>query len=97
MYRPNDEHAVLDGQRSRWAIEREEFEVHYQPVIELSTGRVDGFEALGTRRHRREGWYAAEFVVLAEETGLIRPISAGHRRGPPAKERRERYPDRAPS
>jgi len=40
----------------RWAIEREEFEVHYQPVIELSTGRVDGFEALARWRHRRVGW-----------------------------------------
>jgi len=40
----------------RWAMEREEFEVHYQPVIELKLDESDGFEALA-RRRRREGWY----------------------------------------
>src|ERR687894_139846 len=83
----------------RRAVEREEFEVHYQPVIELETGSVAGFEALARWSHPERGLIdAEEFIELAEETGLIRPIGqrvleAACRQ---AKEWRERYPDGAP-
>jgi len=82
----------------RRALEREEFEVHYQPVIELSTGGIAGFEALARWRHPERGVVpAAEFIVLAEETGLIRPIGQQilEEACQQAKEWRERYPDRA--
>jgi diguanylate cyclase (GGDEF)-like protein/PAS domain S-box-containing protein len=59
----------------RRAIEREEFAVHYQPIVELRTGRIKGLEALARWRHPERGLLdAEEFLWFAEETGLIRPI-----------------------
>src|SRR5919107_3385973 len=61
----------------RRAIEREEFEAHYQPVVELHTGEISGVEALARWRHPERGLVdAEEFIEIAEETGLIRRI--GH-------------------
>jgi len=61
----------------RWAIERREFELHYQPIISLGSGRVTGFEALIRWRHPERGMVSpAEFVPIAEETGWIVPIGA---------------------
>ena len=55
----------------RRAIEREELRVHYQPVVELSSGRVAGFEAL-LRWQRGDTLISAESIIAtAEETGLI--------------------------
>jgi diguanylate cyclase (GGDEF)-like protein/PAS domain S-box-containing protein len=81
----------------RRAIEREEFEAHYQPVIDLCTGEISGFEALARWRHPERGVVpAADFVVLAEETGLIRPIGQRvvEEACRQAKEWCECYPDR---
>jgi EAL domain-containing protein (putative c-di-GMP-specific phosphodiesterase class I) len=56
----------------RRAVERHEFEVLYQPIVELNTGRISEFEALIRWRHPVHGLVAPnEFVHVAEETGLI--------------------------
>ena len=54
------------------ALEREEFELHYQPLVRLEDGAVTGFEALLRWRHPTRGLIAPlEFIPVAEETGLI--------------------------
>ncbi len=59
----------------RHAVERHEFEVLYQPIVDLATGRVAEFEALIRWRHPKHGMVSPnEFVGVAEETGLIIPI-----------------------
>lgn len=59
----------------RHAVERGEFHVLYQPIVDLTTGRVDEFEALLRWRHPVHGLVGPdEFVHVAEETGLIIPI-----------------------
>jgi diguanylate cyclase (GGDEF)-like protein len=58
----------------RRAIDRGELRVHYQPVIELHSGRLAGFEALVRWQRGDELVSADEIVPLAEETGLIVPI-----------------------
>jgi len=59
----------------RKAVDREELELHYQPLIDLQTGALMGFEALARWNHRERGYVSpAEFIPLAEETGLIIPV-----------------------
>ena len=59
----------------RRALEEGEFRVYYQPIISLQTSKVVGFEAL-TRWQRPEGVLApADFIAVAEETGLIIPMN----------------------
>jgi diguanylate cyclase (GGDEF)-like protein len=79
LYQPNAHHQA----RSRFeleadlrhAIERGELRLFYQPLIDLRTSRVAGFEALARWQHPERGLLTpATFVPLAEETGLIIPL-----------------------
>jgi PAS domain S-box-containing protein len=59
----------------RIGIERNELKVYYQPIISLASGRIVGFEAL-SRWQRADGLVSpAEFIPVADETGLILPIN----------------------
>ncbi|WNZ44752.1 EAL domain-containing protein [Leptolyngbya boryana CZ1] len=59
----------------RRAVERQDFELYYQPIVALATGRIMGFEALVRWQHPEQGIISpAKFVPIAEETGLIIPL-----------------------
>ncbi|MDJ1181124.1 EAL domain-containing protein [Roseofilum sp. BLCC_M91] len=59
----------------RGAIERQQLQVYYQPIIELATGQLTGFESLLRWQHPELGFVSpAEFIPIAEETGFILPI-----------------------
>ncbi len=69
-----DERFSLEMQM-RKALEKEEFQVFYQPQVDLATGRISGMEALVRWLSPLRGYMLpAEFIPLAEETGLIVPI-----------------------
>jgi diguanylate cyclase (GGDEF)-like protein len=76
---------MADAVESRTALEAElrlafdlrQFEVHYQPIVEATTGRIQGAEALVRWRHPQRGLVAPDvFIPLCESTGLIRRLGA---------------------
>ncbi|MEH1931886.1 GGDEF domain-containing response regulator [Nostoc sp.] len=59
----------------RRAVERQEFQIHYQPIVLLETYKIIGWEALVRWQHPQQGLvFPNNFIQLAEETGLIIPI-----------------------
>jgi len=59
----------------RHAIDGGEFRNFYQPIVDLVSGEIVGFEALLRWQHPRRGMLGPEeFIPVAEETGLIREL-----------------------
>jgi len=59
----------------RNAVARQEFVMHYQPIYNVPTGQLSGFEALIRWNHPEQGLtFPGDFIPLAEETGMIIPI-----------------------
>lgn len=59
----------------RRAIASGALDLHYQPLIDLETGELSGFEALARWQHPDRGWISPlEFIPVAEESGLIVPL-----------------------
>jgi diguanylate cyclase (GGDEF)-like protein len=59
----------------RRALERDELELHYQPLIDLETGTLNGFEALARWNHPDHGAISPmDFIPVAEDSGLIVPL-----------------------
>ena len=58
------------------ALDREELSLHYQPKLDLASGRIDGAEALLRWNHPRRGWVPPDtFIGMAEDTGNIQRVT----------------------
>ena len=63
------------GNELRRGVEREEFVLHYQPIVALQTSKVVMVEALACWEHRKGGLlFPSDFIPIAEQTGIIIPI-----------------------
>ncbi len=70
-----DDRVVLQGEL-RQALANDELVLHYQPKIDFTADRVTGVEALVRWQHPRHGLLAPDiFIPLAEQTGLIKPLT----------------------
>lgn len=71
----NDLESLKIETNLRKALERDEFLLNYQPKLDLASGKVSGVEALIRWKHPQKGFISpADFIPLAEKTGLIIPI-----------------------
>ena len=69
------EHLQFSGQL-HGALERKEFELYYQPKIDLSSGELRGAEALLRWQHPQQGMVLPkQFITVAEQLGMISPIT----------------------
>jgi diguanylate cyclase (GGDEF)-like protein len=72
---PAREHLQFSGQL-HGALERHEFELHYQPKIDLASGEIRGAEALLRWHHPQQGLVLPKrFISVAEQLGMIAPIT----------------------
>ncbi|HEX5823361.1 MAG TPA: EAL domain-containing protein [Candidatus Limnocylindrales bacterium] len=81
LYRSSMGNRVIDRERARDDLEagitRGEIAPHYQPIVDLRTGEMRGVEALARWQHPERGLLMpADFIPLAEATGLIVPLGA---------------------
>jgi diguanylate cyclase (GGDEF)-like protein/PAS domain S-box-containing protein len=79
FFRPDMQARLLERQSLeqglRYALGRNEFLLHYQPKLNLRTGKITGLEALIRWEHPQRGMvYPAQFIPVAEECGLILSI-----------------------
>jgi len=66
---------VVIGEELRGALDRNELELHYQPQVELRSGRIVGLEALLRWNHPKRSWISpATFIPIAERTGQIQKL-----------------------